>query len=251
MKRPAEGGSRELEDSKEKEVCTIAIYGTGSEKTEDDQEAVAMATAVGTELVRQGKRVATGGYGRVMRASSEAAAAEAQRMGIDPKERVLAFPFREDEKLSAQEVTEARITRSQTLPERLTHLVDESDGGYIIIGGGFGTTVELLTTLEARRIDSKLNPKKSARPVIIIDKSLKHTDLLAQLAPKERKLQDQTTMDQVYILNYEPAAAKLAAQIIEMYSSSEIDQETREALGQYSLGEFLRHKNEFEQGGGI
>jgi predicted Rossmann-fold nucleotide-binding protein len=256
MEKKYERGGMEFKDTPERRVnFRITIFGTGSEKTVNDKAAIKTASNIAPKIVEQGFSLATGGYGGVMKAASESGAVKAKELGFNPNERILAFPLKEDENLKGQEVTEADIVRSETLPKRLVHLIDESSGGYIIIGGGYGTTVEMLTVLETRRINAKLNPEITARPIVIIDESLKHTDLLTRLARKEKKLQGSETLDQTYILGNEPQAVDVASQIMEAYYQKsiglEIPDELNDELSRYNLGKFLKNQEEFNEGGGI
>ena len=142
------------------------------------------------------------------------------------------------------------------MPQRLTHLIDESDA-YIVLGGGLGTVVELLTTLENERIARKISEgKKPHRPVILLDQSLSHADLLAELSKDEKKLKEPEVLDNVYILGVAPEAVEITQSIVEGYyqkslgKTSEIE-EGQESFSRYNLGEFLKRREQFKEGEGI
>lgn len=255
MTREKLSHSVEHRDSPERRASfRIAIFGTGGEITEDDQIAMGNAGKVAEQLVENGFSVATGGYGGVMKAASEAGTKKAEALGLRPEERVYAFPF-ESDKLITREVKKANIARAETLPQRLTHLIDESKA-YVVFGGGQGTVVELFVVLENENITRRINNEKEPpRPVIILDPSLKHADLLTSQVKKEKKLNDPELLNNVYVLGNEPQGAQLTQQIIEGYYQQSlgmpVDGEIQEQFRRYNLGEFVRNREEFREGGGI
>ncbi|MFA6215000.1 MAG: LOG family protein [Patescibacteria group bacterium] len=255
MRTKGPEGARESQDSSERRAAyQVAIFGTGGETTKEDKIAIENASQVATRLVENGFSLGTGGYGGVMKAASEAGVEKAEALGLKPEAMVKAFTF-EAEKLRPREVKKAGVIRSETLPQRLGHLVDESSA-YVVLGGGQGTVVELFTALESERIGQRIGEEeKPVRPVIILDPTLKHTDLLTLQARKEKKLNDPKILDNVYVLGNEPQGAELTEKIVESYYWQSlgvpVDEETQEQLRRYNLGEFMRNQEEFEDGGGI
>jgi predicted Rossmann-fold nucleotide-binding protein len=247
--------NREIQDSPERRAAfQIAFFGSGKEETASDKEAMKNARQVASQLVEKGFSIATGGYGGVMKAASEAAADQAQALGLNPKERVKAFPFASEQSRN-REVANVHKTHSKTLPERLTHLVDESSG-YVILGGGFGTTVELMVALESEVTNQNyFNGQRLAKPIVIIDPELKHADLLRQLAAREGKLNLPEVLNSIYFLNYDPESAQKAEMIITSYYQQsigqEVDPETKSAIGRNNLANYLSQSQKFDQAAGI
>jgi len=248
-------GIREIQDSPERRAAfQVAIFGTGSGTTEKDQVAMENASQIASQLVENGFSLATGGYGGTMEAASKAGIEKAEELGLKPEDMVKAFPF-EAEKLKPMEVKKAGVVRSKNLPERLTHLVDESSA-YVVLGGGQGTVIELFTALGNENIRRTVSEEKRPnRPVIIVDPSLEHTDLLTSRVKKEKKLQDPEVLNNVYVLGNHPQAGELTKKIVEasyqQNLGAPIDEEMQKELQRYSLGEFIKNQEEFREGSGI
>ena len=203
--------------------------------------------------IKRGFGAAAGGYGGAMKAVNNAAVQTAQEMGFDPEKMVKAFTF-DAEKLIAAEVEGSQVVRSKSIPQRLTHLIDESSA-FVVLGGGQGTVVEEFVALEAENQAKRIEARHQPRPIIIIDPSLKHTDLLGSQAGKEPKMKSPEVLGNVYVLNNEAEAAELAARIVELYYLQslgiQVDPDVKSELDRYSFGQFLEHQQKFEGGGGI
>lgn len=254
MKQNFEVGKEYLNDNPEtRQAFRIAIFGTAGQ-TEKDLPALEKAKALGGRFIEQGFSIGTGGYRGIMKAASEGAAEKAAALGLKPQDRITAYTMIEAERFKDFEVKQGQKIRSGNLPERLGHLINDSEG-YVVLNGGQGTVVELFTTLESERIAKTFNEEKLLKPIVIIDESGKMTDALSTAAQKEKKLQSAVTAANVFILNNEPGAIALAGEIMEAYYQRNLggktDEEINEEFGKYNLGEFLNNQENFSQGGGI
>ena len=234
----------------------MAILGSGGDKTARDRQAAESAGKFAGGSVEKGFSISTGGYSGVMKAATEAAAEKARQMGVNPKDRVFAYPMKDAKVFAELEVKDddAEKIRSDSVTKRLTGLVGESSA-FVVFGGGFGSLTEVLTALEEERIKKKITPEKPSRPVILIDPSLKHTDTLSQLARAEKKLRDPAITESLYILSHNPEAEKIAQEILEQHYQASVGNKPAEGELQkysaYNLKNFLRNQENFQEGSGI
>jgi predicted Rossmann-fold nucleotide-binding protein len=233
----------------------VAIFGTGRESSDQDEEAMRNAGLVAGLAVEQGFSIATGGYNQgAMRSASEAAVKKAKELGIeDTGEVVKAYPLAE--KLKGETVLDAEIVRSDTLVERLEHLIDESSA-FVIVGGKTGTVLELISALHSEHIQKKMREKgAAARPIIIIDPSMEHTDLLSLLAKRDKKFKSDKTLNEVYILSHTADMQGQVKEILDLYykesRGEKMSEEERLKLDKLSLKNFLDSQEHFAAGAGI
>lgn len=243
----------EISEALSKADFTVGIFGTAGNKTETDQVACQKAAEVAAQLVESGFSISTGGYTGVMESASAAAAQKAQELGIDPKSRIKAFPF-ESEAVPVPMADDAEVVRSQNLPERLAHLVAESNG-FIILSGSTGTLTELMVTLESDKIARLLDSDGNAKPIIIMDPSLKHTDMLSALARSDQKFKASPVLEDVYVLNQSEQANEMVDTIMDGYyqasQNPDLSEDVRKTLSQYSLKQFLSNQENVTEGAGI
>ncbi|MCY3935375.1 MAG: LOG family protein [Chloroflexi bacterium] len=113
-----------------------------------------LARTIGETLAKAGFQVMSGGYGGVMAAVSQgAAAAGGHVIGITCKQ-IERLGERAANRYLSEEI------RYDTLDERVHHLIEQADG-YVICSGGLGTLHEIATVLEWMRVG-----KIPRRPVV-------------------------------------------------------------------------------------
>lgn len=117
----------------------IAVF--GSSTAEPGSDAYEMAYVVGSLLGRSGFVVMSGGYNGVMEAVSKGAAENGGHVIGVTSSRIKEMRNAEPNAWLAEQI------HFETLRDRLLHLVWESDG-YIVMHGGFGTLLELVSALE-------------------------------------------------------------------------------------------------------
>jgi predicted Rossmann-fold nucleotide-binding protein len=233
----------------------VAIFGTGREGSEQDEEAMRNAGLVAGLAIEQGFSVATGGYNKgAMRSASEAAVKKAMELGIeDTSEVVKAFPL--SERLKGEIVSGAEIVRSDMLVERLEYLINKSDA-FVVVGGKIGTILELISALHSEKIQKKMRDKGSAaKPIIIIDPSMEHTDLLSLLAKRDKKFRSDKTLNEVYVLSHTPDLENQAREILDLYykegKGEKMSEAERSRLDKINLKNFLDSQEHFAAGAGI
>jgi predicted Rossmann-fold nucleotide-binding protein len=180
---------------------TVSVFGAGKEGTPADREAALQARMLGEDLVRSGFSIATGGYGGVMKAASEGALTASKEAGIDPKTAIKAVVFEDKTKGRFPDAEQVAV---KTLAERLSGLIDESKA-FIVLGGGFGTIVELVVSAHSefarRALAKEKGVMNTPRPIIILDSSFDHANLIGRFARKEKgSLGERETLDNVYVL---------------------------------------------------
>ncbi len=232
----------ETADSPERRVAyKVAIFGTGSEGSIEDKVAMENARKIAERVVENGFGIVTGGYdGGVMKAASEGGVAAAQKIGKEnTAEFVKAFPLTE-KYLNQAAVQGAKITRSETLPERLEHLIDESEA-FVVLGGKFGTVVELITTLHSESVRRMPQEKPSPRPIIIVDSTLQHLDTLNFMLDRDKKLQRSSALEHTYFLTGNESSSVEAKRIVEDYYQQSLGKELGEDERQYLAQASYRH----------
>jgi len=240
----------------------VSIFGTGGDKTRHDLAAVSLADKLTTEIVGKGQhKIVTGGYEKgIMGAAAEAAYRQAQESGRND---LLADGITVGSALGKPS-ERATITETATLPERLHHLIDNSNA-VVVLHGKTGTTVELLNALWTHAIEdlkNRANKDYTPKPIIVTDSSLEHADLLSSLEKKDPK-KFRMAINDVYILHtdpnsQEPETAALVDninKIIEIYYGKTLQieptAEEQELLDKFRLKKFLDAKESFEGGAGI
>lgn len=209
----------EIKDSPERRAqFRVSIFGIGSESTARDTVTIENAKTVSENVVEKGFSIATGGYDTgVMKAANDAGVAKAKALGVAiPENRVKAFPLSEDIQVPVGVVQDADIQRAESLSERLQFLIDYSHA-FVVLGGRFGSVVELLTTLESERIRQFSREKPADRPVIVIDPSFEHLHTLVSLADKDQKLQNAKPLEHTYFIAGFEGWQEKAARILEGY----------------------------------
>jgi len=233
----------------------VAIFGTAREDLTQDEESVYNAGLVAGAAVEQGFSIATGGYNQgVMRSASVTAIKKAEELGIrNPSEIVKAYPLAEE--LKGEIVSGAEITRSDTLAERLVNLIDKSDA-FVVVGGKAGTVLELMSALHSERVQRKMREKGGmARPIIIIDPSMEHTDLLSLLARRDKEFKSDETLNEVYVLSHTEDMPEQIKEMLDLYykksQGETISEEARSRLDRLSFNKFLDSQEHFTEGAGI
>ena len=118
---------------------TVAIF--GSSIVQAGEPYYDVSVEVGRALATAGYRVVSGGYDGVMEAVSKGAAEAGGHVIGVTSDRIREMRGAEANSWVAERV------HFETLRDRLLHLVWESDA-YVVMPGGFGTMLELLTALE-------------------------------------------------------------------------------------------------------
>lgn len=226
--RELPGQIREIIDSPEKRAAfRVAIFGTGSEKTGDDKTAMENSRKIAEKAIEDGFSISTGGYDSgVMKAASEAAAEKAKELGRKTENLIKGFTF--SEKYPEKPVVKnAEIKRSESLMERLKHLIDKSKA-FIVLGGKFGTIVELITTIHSENVQQMQKEKPVSRPIIIIDPSLEHLDTLNSLVERDQKLQKMEALKHTYFLAGNKNWEEKTNNILELYYKQTLGKELNE-----------------------
>lgn len=239
----------------------VSVIGTGSKKSEHDENAIALAGGLAATVIRDGHKIVTGGYkSGIMGAVSIAAQEEArilERPDLQPEGVTLGHQLGERSQ-------EANITEVETLQQRLKDLIDQSNA-VVVLHGKTGTVVELLNALWSYAIERlKGNGVQDfvSKPIIIADSSLEHTDLLAYLKGRDTS-KFSGAMKDVYIIGpsgFETPegigqTTQTINQIIELYYrmslGKELIEDEKESLRKLSLEEFLKQQEHFSDGSGI
>jgi predicted Rossmann-fold nucleotide-binding protein len=218
----------EIIDSPEKRAAfRIAIFGTGSESTKEDQMAIENSKKIAEKAIENGFSISTGGYDSgVMKAASEAAAEKAKKLGRKTEDLIKGFIF--SKKYPEKPVVKnAEIKRSKSLTERLKHLIDESKA-FVVLGGKIGTVVELITTIQSENVQQIQKEKSLSRPIIIIDPSFEHLDTLNFLVDRDKKLQKTEALKHTYFLAGGKNWEEKANHILELYYKQSLGKELNE-----------------------
>lgn len=226
-----------VDTPEQRERFRIAIFGTGSEATEQDQRAMEDARAIATVIAEQRFSIATGGYDvGVMKAASEGAAEVVKRRQEDPKRFVRAFPMGGAMSGPMQKpfVKDARHIPSATLNERLGYLVDESDG-FVVLGGKFGTVVELVTALHSENVQQLAAEKPAERPILIIDPSFEHLDSLNMFVQRDPKLQKMAGLENTFFLAGVSGWEEKAERILDLYYRKSLGQKLESSDEQWLI----------------
>ena len=120
-------------------TITVAVFGSSIIRADDPYYEVSVQ--VGRALASAGYQVVTGGYDGVMEAVSKGASEAGGHVIGVTSDRIRALRGARANSWIAE------LVHFETLRDRLLHLVWESDG-YVVMPGGFGTMLELLTALE-------------------------------------------------------------------------------------------------------
>lgn len=242
---------------KEKETFTVAIFGTSSESTEAEKNATKDTREIAEMLIKDGFDIATGGYGGVMKAAIESGQKTMTDLKIQGT--IKSYPI-ESDGLRKFETTGTTVLRSTGLPERLTHLISESDA-YIVLNGGLGTIVELLASIESTRIDRTVNEidnkHHTIKPILIIDPTLKHSDLLSSLVKQEKKLQNPETLDHIYFIGQANNKTETIEKVLNLYKENYeteneiLARQEAEGLKKYTFKNFTFNQQNFIDGAGI
>lgn len=252
-----------IEDSlKNRADFKVAVFGTSRETSKNDLAAIKLAESLAKEVVGEGKhKLVTGGYkAGIMGAASKSAREQAladSRPDLIPEGVSLGPTL-------GEETREAEITEVGTLTERLKKLLNESNAA-VVLHGKIGTSTELLTSLisfAVEKLKSQKSGKPIAKPIIIADSSLEHTDLLSSIKDVDPKGLEKFIGD-VYVVSTSANAneqeigrtAEQINEIIEIYYQkrlgAESDHNVQARLESLSLNTFLHNKEFFSEGGGI
>ncbi len=215
-----------VDTPEQRERFRIAVFGTGSETTEQDKQAMEDARAIATVIAKQRFSVATGGYDvGVMQAANDAAVAVVKARKEDPKRFVKAFPM--DSAIGGPMqmplVKDARHFPSATLNERLGHLVDESDG-FVVLGGKFGTDLEMLVALHSENVQQLSAEGAAPRPILVVDASFDHLDKLNMFVSGDQKLQSMPGLNHMYFIAGMSGWKEKAERILDLYYRKSLGQ---------------------------
>lgn len=223
----------------------VAIFGTGSEQSETDLQAMAYAKKLAEQIIKSGFSISTGGYDKgVMKSATDSAHETADKIGIDdPKKLINAFPLTENIN-AGKKVKGAEINESSTLIERLKHLVDESKA-FVVLGGKLGTVVELITAIHSETIQQMQKDKPAPRPIIIIDPELEHLNTLNQIVGNDERLLKMDGLKHTYILGGTENWLDNTNKILNLYyrqnNNEELADEEQEFLNQSNYLENFNH----------
>lgn len=234
----------------------VSFFGTGSSKSPDDQRAMELAEKLAGEVVAEGgHKIVTGGYDSgVMGAASKGAYEKAKELGKDdliPDGVTFGEAFGKPSEM-------ANTVEVPGLLTRLKELINKSEA-LVVFHGKTGTLVEMITAIWQEAGDAMVNGEKhTAKPTIIVDSSLEHTDTLSLLNKRDGKFK--YAMDAVYVVSATEASnidgiVKKVNEIIEIYFNKingiELTADQKELLQKQSLKKFLADMEQFSGGGGI
>ncbi len=242
----------------ERAKYTVAFFGTGSEKTLSDKTAMQIAERLGQSMAREGHPIITGGFNSgVMEAASRGADITAQELGRDDlKPKGIAV----GKESLTKNTKHAEVIDKETLSERIADLIKENQASVVLSGGG-GTINELISALSDKAVNELLVAKGVAKlpekPIVIVDPSGKHMDLMRFLSKQDPKMLhwfEHMYHVGVYDENIDEAVQEVS-RIIEDYFQKSLENEVSEDektwLDNHSVRGFLKKGEEFEQGEGI
>lgn len=222
MKENIEQKQESLDSPEKRADFRVAIFGTGSESTKEDKLAISNAKEIAREAIEYGFSISTGGYDvGVMKAASEAAADKLYQLGEnDLEKRIKGFTL-ETKYTESPAVKNAEIKQAKSLIDRLEHLIDESKA-FIVLGGRFGTIVELITAIHSENVQRMSKEKSPAKPIIIIDPSFEHLDMLNMLVDRDEKLHNSEVLKDMYFISDDENWQKRANDVLEIYYKQSI-----------------------------
>lgn len=251
-----ESVDQKKDNTLERSGYRVSFFGTGSSKSVDDQRAMLLAENIAREIAGVGgHKIVTGGYDNgVMGAASKGAYEKAKELGNDeliPDGVTFGKPFGNPTEF-------ANNTDVNGLLERLPKLITDSNA-LVVFQGKTGTLVEMITSIWQEAGDAMVNGESHiAKPTIIVDSSLEHTDTLSLINKRDGKFK--YAMDDVYVVSATEAnqvedVVKKVNDIIELYfqksNGAEMKTEDAEFLKRQSLKKFLTDMENFSEGGGI
>lgn len=212
-----------MEHEPEARQMRVTIYGTGSESSDADQKSIQLADQLTPLLIENGYEIATGGYDiGVMKKVTDSAVEKLKAMGVeDTKTHIKAFPLTEDH-FDLPVASGADIQRAETLPKRLSNMIDGSDM-FVAFGGKFGTITELIVTIESQRFHHMRT--RIARPILIVDPDLTHLDTLNYLVDRDKKLQGTAEFEHIYFIAGHPGWQEKAIRILNLYKKQMSNQQ--------------------------
>jgi len=204
----------EMEDTPEQRAAFhISIFGTGGEKTPEDQAAVQHAEQLARDVVGRGFSIATGGFDvGVMKAATRAAVEEGKKRG---RTEAVAKGFTV-EGIELLPAPGAEIVKSKTLIERFGHLIDESQA-YVVLGGRFGTIGEMIAAIDAELVRMMPKEKPKPRPIIIVDSTGEHLDTLLATLEKDPRMREAEVLRYTYYFAGVKGWDEYTGRIIELY----------------------------------
>lgn len=217
---------------------TVSVFGTGSEITNEDKKSIKNARKLGNLLIKNGYKLATGGYKGVMGAVSEGAANKAEELGIEPSKLITGYVF-DSRKFKENEVRKAKLIRVESLTSRLANLI--SKDAFVVFSGKFGTIIELFVAIESERVRKEYMGYKIRRPIIIFGGSKKIMSLLGLVSKGEKKFD--FVMNHIYVLPDGEKCLKLCNDIISIYTKAKKRQLEVYSSGfsKYTLGKYLKN----------
>lgn len=223
MKQEHEITFEAVDSPEERAAFRVAIFGVGSESAEEDKLTMENARRIASKAIDDGFSIATGGYNiGVMRAATEAASEKLRKTGIENTgSRIKGFALAE-KYTETPVVSHAEVKRSESLTERLQHLVDESRA-FIVMGGNFGTFVELMMAIHSENVQRMPKRQASPKPIIIIDPGFELSNTLNFLVDRDKKLQNMETLKHIYFIAGFKNWEEKANQILEIYYKQTLD----------------------------
>ncbi|MFA4880887.1 MAG: LOG family protein [Candidatus Doudnabacteria bacterium] len=247
----------EAEDTPEKRSnFKVVFFGTSNHRSFDDKRAIEIATELARDQVANGgHKIVTGGYeAGVMGAASKAAAEQAKKLGrndLIPEGITIG-------KFLGEYAKDSEIKEADGVLERIRILVEKSNA-LVVLHGKTGTVVELLNSISSTALEQAKNKEDFIpKPVIIVDPSLEHTDLLSFLKRRDPKLE--RSIGNIFVVSSSEGQEleKIIQQIsslIEIYYKESLGaQETedeRKLLENFSLKKFFERQDTFSEGSGI
>lgn len=212
----------------------VAIFGSGSESSEDDKQAMNYAKEISGSLIEQGFSIATGGYDNgVMKAANEGALEKInskENLG-DEKELIKHFPFSKEATetgVFGKSINDGEVTDSNSLTERLGHLINESNA-FVVTAGKFGTIIELLVAIHSQNLNGLVENENTNKPIIVVDSSFSHLGTLVALVDSDPKLLKMHGIKDLYFSGGDEDWEKTTSEIIEKYYKQAAGEKLNEA----------------------
>lgn len=209
--------TKEMDESESRRQFRIAIFGTGSDKTEADKNAKEYAAIFSSIIIEDGFSIVTGGYEMgVMQSASEAALRQARKLNIvQPEQLIKSIPL-EERFLKTPIVSSSSVYRASSLLDRLTHLIDDSCG-FVVLGGKFGTLVEFITTIHSEKVRQLPERKPPPRSIIVIDPKCELLDTFNYIVDQDPVLQKSDTLYHLYFFAGHKGWDQKARKILNLY----------------------------------